>query len=222
VAKKQVKVVAMKEPLVTPIPSYVNIGDGIVEISPLPVDRSSCMAKTKPAVARRGLFGGGSESPIKSKNKVVGCVVVESTKKPAAQKKKMYAKSSTFAGIGKPQKPTTITPGLKKNAPSTPPPATTIANASHTAKIARRNVVVESKKPPAMKQPLLQFPRPKPANHASKEGTRKPLKEVYEDEVKKAKKFMDDVIGARADDIIVDESKENKSVIMDEKKKPPS
>jgi hypothetical protein len=212
--------VAKKQVTVTSIPSYVNIGDGIVEVSPLPVDRS-CMAKSKPAVARRGLFGGGSEPTIannhqkstsKSKSKV-DCVVAESTKKPAAEKKKMYAKSSTFGGMA--DKPTTITPGLKKKAPSKPQ----ATNASNTAKIARRDVV-ESKKPPAMKQPLLQFPRPKPANHASKEGTRKPLKEVYEDEVKKAKKFLDDVMGARADDIIVDESKENKSAIMDEKKPP--
>jgi hypothetical protein len=61
---------------------------------------------------------------------------------------------------------------------------------------------------PATK-PILAFPRPLPTTGLPKVGDRKALKEVYEDEKRKAKLFLDDVCGARDDDIVVEPSKEN-------------
>ena len=58
-------------------------------------------------------------------------------------------------------------------------------------------------------KPILAFPRPKTMALPTKTGGRKALKDVYDDERRKAKQFLDDVCGARDDDIVVDPSKEN-------------
>lgn len=69
----------------------------------------------------------------------------------------------------------------------------------------------------APKQPILQFPRPKPTA-TIQNGNRKPLKEVYDKDCQKAKKFVSQVVGARSDDVLNSEPPKNKPTIAEQQK----
>jgi hypothetical protein len=94
-----------------------------------------------------------------------------------------------------------------QNAKKAPPKATESAQGPKYASMQTKRMDL-LKTAPATK-PILAFPRPKSMALPKVGGGRKALKEVYEDERRKAKQFLDDVCGARDDDIVVDPSKEN-------------
>jgi hypothetical protein len=208
------------------VPSYIIAGQAM-EVSPLPLGRS-CAKQTKSAVAKRGLFGIGVSVPKQPKN--VGTSSkskvddMEEKKQPAAVAQKIKASSSeevtrrnlnVVANKNETAKKKQGLPATKDK------PRFPAAGKSDNLNIARRKPVDDQKPAP---KPILQFPRPKPANHnRTKSGSRKALKDVYDHECQKVKKFVSEVVGAPSDDII--NSKENlpsTPVKAEKKPSPPS
>jgi hypothetical protein len=208
------------------VPSYIIAGQAM-EVSPLPLGRS-CAKQTKPAEAKRGLFGSVVSVPKQPKKGVTSSKSkvdnMEEKKQPAAVAQKIKASSSeevTRRNLNVAANKNE-TAKKKQGLPATKDkPRSSAAGKCDNLNIARRKPVDDQKLAP---KPILQFPRPKPANHNStKSGSRKALKDVYEHECQKVKKFVSEVVGAPSDDII--NSKENlpsTPVKAEKKPSPPS
>jgi hypothetical protein len=200
---------------VTPIPSVVTVNQ-LIDVSPL--DRIS--EKDAPmAKARRGLFESTQLPPANaaaakkmagSKKKAETKSRMETGKMAIKSKKPKQEQATSSVGVaietidGAKSKKVASSSAARKQAPTkkAPPKA---ADEFVGKKIPGQEQVVASK-------PILQLPRPKGPDH-DQGGSRKPLKDVYEDEVDKARKFVSDVVGARDDDIVVAPSKENQGTI---------
>ena len=180
---------------------YVS-SDHAVEVSPL--DPSS--TKKSNLSAARGLFG-SYERKLKAGKKAASKASKTETedRKPTAITHKKKVKRAEAGS--KPKQP----PFKHK---------VTTAKAPDNLNIASRTLPQEKK---FATQPILQFPRPKPSNLGAKAGNRTALRDVYDYECQKAKKFVDEVVGTHDD--CAEASKENfpkTSATIDKKEAPPS
>ena len=219
----------------TPIPSLVIADPGKIQVSPLPVhgerptvakkkktnnnDLSSSSTTTNnKVVAKRGLFGSGHNSKNKNTNKEAG-----------AQGHQLQRKKSTSS------KGVSVTAAAKK------PLATEIGDGDDgdslfedIARMQRKNPVVHHSNDRSKnnKKKLPPNKKPRPPKQTNKSANDMPLKEVYDDEVKKASSFVKGVIQSSSTSnntsrpIAVTTAKENnvgksKNKIDDPVKKPP-
>jgi hypothetical protein len=203
----------------TTIPSYIIAGQAM-EVSPLPLGRSG-VKQNKPAVAKRGLFGSFESVPKQpkkggtSKSKMN---MVETKPAAVAHKIKASSEEVTQRNLNVAAKKNE-TAKKKQGLPATKDkPRFSAAGKCDNLNIARRKPVEDQKAAP---KPILQFPRPKPTNYSTKSGSRKALKDVYEHECQKVKKFVSEVVGARHDDIINSKENHPSTPVMAEKKPAP-
>lgn len=161
---------SQKPTKVTPIPSYVNISDGTLEVSPL--DRTNLEEqKPKKPVARRGLF--------------------ETTKPAAAiSKPKEHLKSA-------PASTNAISSINQKKAKQKAASKPKVAKQQVVVYPTPRTNVASRQPAPQKKSVNLTMPRPGPAA-AQASGKSVPLQRVFENEVQKARDFIGDVMGAKS------------------------
>jgi hypothetical protein len=190
----------------TPVPSYVLAG-GIVEVSPLPLGhRSSKKSTTKPAVARRGLFGSSEPTKVVLKTKASKVEMPETELAAASTKSVKVDDKKPFAAVS-----------LKTN-------KSKLASKEDSKKPAKKETLVrplsmntERRKPMPTQvpklasKPILSLPRPKSAKQHPV-GSHKPLKACFDYEVKKAREFLDEVCGARDDDVVDSSANENRTL----------
>jgi hypothetical protein len=186
----------------TPVPSYVLAG-GIVEVSPLPLGhRSSKKSTKKPAVARRGLFGSSEPTKVVVKTKTNKVAVAES--KPAAARTK-----SAKVDDKKPLWVAALSLKTNKSQADSKKPAKKEIIVRPLSMNTERRRPMSTQVRKSASNPILSLPRPKSAKQHP-EGSQKPLKACFDYEVKKAREFLDEVCGARADDVVDSSANENR------------
>jgi hypothetical protein len=125
---------------------------------------------------------------------------------PSTKTRPVVLASSELRKAEKPTRPAPFELAAKlQTAKKAPPKATESQGPKYASMQAKK---MELLKTAPVTKPILAFPRPKQMA-LPKVGGRKALKEVYEDERRKAKQFLDDICGARDGDIVVEPSKEN-------------
>ena len=188
---------------VTPIPSII-IADRIMEVSPLPVDRSCKKQPQEQSLARRGLFE--RDKGKASKDKKVF------TAKPPPQSDTKIAVGATASKYA-----TSATPTRGATARTAPTQRTTFNPTM--LNVAKRPTPLSAEKP------ILQLPRPKTKSpHTDNLNVKSvPLRRVFENEKRRAREFIDDICRPRNNDIIPDPSKENTTLSTSslDRKKPP-
>jgi len=171
---------------VTPIPSLV-IADGKIQVSPLPThDRPRTKVAARPLVARRGLFEATDDSSAQRDQRLIEAHAV--IRKEAAPVK-------TTPKVSRVAIPKAASKRVVKKDGA-------VDDGSFSdldmLKISRRKPNCHNRKAPP--KPILEFPRQNKTSKAARKMTSvKPLKEIYDEEVKKATNFVNDVVGTRKD-----------------------
>jgi hypothetical protein len=188
-----------KRVVVTPIPSIVIADSKKIQVSPLPThDRPIMKKAAKPAVARRGrgLFEGPDVASAQRDQRKAASHIVPSKEAPPVQTTLRVSK----VAVGK----VASKKVAKKDSASDEESFSELDN----LKISRRkpSSYDDRKVPP---KPILEFPRQKKSNNVANMTSRKPLKEVFDDELKKANNFVNEVVGSRKHDGKAPAAKEN-------------
>lgn len=179
-------------PKVTPIPSVINL-DRIMDVSPLIDDR--CCAKNKRATQEQSLARRGLFESL--------------PRSPPRREMSLATASAVASKYASTQTPTST---------SVIVPTTKYRSLNATDRnIAKRQTPLSAEKKP------IQYPRLKTkSSNTPKNVKSTSLKRVHENEVRKARAFIDDMIRPRPSDIIPVTSKENarQPAIVDQKKPP--
>lgn len=192
-------------------PMEVVFADQTIEVSPL--DRNLARKEKKsPPEVRRGLFENRKKSPITDQSEIAAAVkavasvvapkvntVITATTSPigsSKKPKKKQSKQSSQSPMAK-QRSSLDVSGTPTHQAQQHNPSSSVSRHQplHHMAVA---------KPPASAAPKLQLPRP-PPKRAVKPGKSVPLKRVFENEMQKARQFIDDLIKPRATEEEVEE-----------------
>ncbi|CAJ1966924.1 unnamed protein product [Cylindrotheca closterium] len=199
-------------------PMEVVFTDQCIEVSPLDRILARKQKKSPPEV-RRGLFESRKQdSPTDQgeiaaavqaaafavapkANKVVAATSATSTATGSSKKQKkkqQYNKQMPQSTMGKQQSRQTTEAAVNDTPTQQQNPSVSRHQPLHHM----------AAKPPASYTPKLQMPRP-PPKHAVKPGKSVPLKRVFENEMQKARQFIDDLIKPREEEEDLEEDKDD-------------